>query len=186
MKKIYRTTLSRIYEKRYYAEIRRMIRPLIKGSKDFLKSDIYKSIRITDSKALTIEEELEKLLDVALLNIKDLSIIERLIRQMFITNYKKFFKAIEVDYKNIFLTQQDEDLITDTLIAQQGLIKSLMIDYKGKAVRILRDGYLNGTSYKTLAEEIQKAINTSYFRAETIAISEMAKLNERINRGQFE
>jgi SPP1 gp7 family putative phage head morphogenesis protein len=65
-----------------------------------------------------------------------------------------------------------------------GLIKTIPRDTLGKMRQIVKEGYLSGTTTKTVSRRIQESYNVTKSRAQFIARDQIAKLNADITRQQ--
>lgn len=97
-------------------------------------------------------------------------------------NEKSISNAIE---KQLGIAVQlpvgDIESVNDWVVQNSELIKDLQEEYLRRVQQSVTNGFLQGRSTKQVAQEIQKATNITWRRANTIARNEIGNLNAQIN-----
>jgi SPP1 gp7 family putative phage head morphogenesis protein len=103
--------------------------------------------------------------------------------QFFLDNLSRsIIEQLKIDIKDIpSFKEIEQDLIKDFIEQNLMLISSLTIDTKKELSRIIIDAKNYNQTPKDIIPQIQKLLSATKNRAETIAITELNKLNGKLN-----
>lgn len=97
-------------------------------------------------------------------------------------NEKSISDAIEKQLGvAVQLPASDVESVNDWVVQNSELITSLQDEYLNRVQQSITNGFLRGRSTRQVAQEIQKATNITWRRANTIARNEIGNLNAQIN-----
>lgn len=129
--------------------------------------------------------------------ISDMLVVLRLIKQDFVSgqslsteyaqstyqhNEKSINDAIEKQLGVLVqLPVSDTEAVSDWVAQNSELITDMQAEYLRRVQQSITNGFLTGKSTKQVAQEIQKATNITWRRANTIARNEIGNLNAQIN-----